>query len=493
MGRLLNSWRVALVQRCQSLWQFWDAFWFDPLEPRLLGLLRILTGLMLIYTHIVWGLKLEAFFGPAGYQDPILVQLQSAAETPGLSFWWYVSDAWRWPAHLLCLALLGMYTLGLATAVTKWTAFLITISYANRALNANFGLDQINGLLTLYLALGPCGAAFSIDRWWRDWRAGLGRGEVSPLAAPRASARLSIRLIQVHLCVLYFFAGISKLKGEAWWTGDAVWMALANKEYQSWDLTWLAWYPWVTYVLTPLTIVWEVTFPIAVWIRRLRPWVLLGGVMLHLGIGAFLGMWTFGLIMIVAYTSFLDPDWLFSWITSRRSVTAKTSETHLPQPIGSQPARQIPTRGGADGPRVLVLHGDIATGRLLADDLVRSGMVCTCASNVSQAEQVLARAGADIVLLIDPEGIQLSELLQLRQQLLAQSLGAPATLTVVPRGLPTELPATEQHRCLRGAPLFEELRRHLLQLGKQTEAGSSSLPESGGAAPPGDRQVVVSR
>jgi hypothetical protein len=79
------------------------------------------------------------------------------------------------------------------------------------------------------------------------------------------------RLIQVHMCVLYFFAGISKLKGAAWWTGDSIWMALASGEYQSYDLTWLAWYPWVSYVFTPATIVWEMTFPIAIW-SKARFW-----------------------------------------------------------------------------------------------------------------------------------------------------------------------------------------------------------------------------
>ena len=44
-----------------------------------------------------------------------------------------------------------------------------------------------------------------------------------------------------------------------------------------------------------------------VWSPRLRPLVLAGAVVLHVGIGACLGMWTFGLIMLVGCASFL-PD-----------------------------------------------------------------------------------------------------------------------------------------------------------------------------------------
>ena len=31
----------------------WNAFWFTPANPGLLGLIRIMTGLMLLYTHAV--------------------------------------------------------------------------------------------------------------------------------------------------------------------------------------------------------------------------------------------------------------------------------------------------------------------------------------------------------------------------------------------------------------------------------------------------------
>ena len=47
------------------------------------------------------------------------------------------------------------------------------------------------------------------------------------------------------MCVIYFFAGVSKLQGPSWWDGEAMWRAFANLEYQSLDMTWLAWHPWL--------------------------------------------------------------------------------------------------------------------------------------------------------------------------------------------------------------------------------------------------------
>ena len=271
-------------------------FWFAPSAPHALGIVRILMGGMALYSTAIWGLELEAFFTDGGFQPASLVNVRG-----GLSFWFLVPDGWVRPAHYACLLALALYTVGAGTAVTKWLAFAIVASYAQRVPMATFGLDQIATFLTLYLALAPCGAAFSID-------ARLRKSPDPPAPSPRN--RLATRLIQVHLCVLYTAAGLSKLKGEAWWDGSAIWKAAANLEYQTADLTWLA-RPWaepIGHLLTHVTVAWELSFWALVWRPRLRPYVLAIGTGMHLGIGAFLGMWTFGLVMTFAYVAFVPPE-----------------------------------------------------------------------------------------------------------------------------------------------------------------------------------------
>ena len=44
----------------------WDRFWFTPVSPSLLGILRILVGGMVLYTHAVWTLGLSTFFSDDG-------------------------------------------------------------------------------------------------------------------------------------------------------------------------------------------------------------------------------------------------------------------------------------------------------------------------------------------------------------------------------------------------------------------------------------------
>ena len=291
----------------------WHRFWFEPADPLLLGVLRLLTGWMLFYTLCVWTLDLEAFFGNTGLQP--LESVRRLHEPQFVfSFWIWMGDTYLWPMHIACLIVSGMFCLGFMTRVTSILSFLITISYSQRVPIANFGLDQILGMLCLYLSLAPSGAACSLDSLLRDWRQRRCRHGLPREVRKSAAVRMSMRLIQLHLCSIYFWAGHAKLKGPTWWTGDALWRVIANQEYQTLDLTWMAQVPWLPYLIAHLTIVWEVFFVVLVWSPRLRPLMLLAGVAMHLGIGAFLGMWTFGLIMIFAYLAFLDPDvWRARW------------------------------------------------------------------------------------------------------------------------------------------------------------------------------------
>jgi hypothetical protein len=120
-------------------------------------------------------------------------------------------------------------------------------------------------------------------------------------------ANVAVRLIQLHMCVVYLFAGLGKLLGQTWWAGTALWGAFANYEYQTWDMTWLGWHPLIVNLLTCTVLVWEISYCVLVWPRLLRPLVLALAVPLHLGIAVCMGMMTFGLVMLVGNLAFVSP------------------------------------------------------------------------------------------------------------------------------------------------------------------------------------------
>ena len=77
---------------------------------------------------------------------------------------------------------------------------------------------------------------------------------------PLIGATVAIRLLQVHMCIIYFFSGIGKAQGELWWNGLAMFMATANLEYQSVSATWLVHYRYLAFFLTHLIVFWELSY-----------------------------------------------------------------------------------------------------------------------------------------------------------------------------------------------------------------------------------------
>jgi hypothetical protein len=271
---------------------------------------------MLLYTHLIWSFDLNAFFGPNGWlpQD-LRLEVQHFSNDPdgpgpvpgtGRAIWTHFdsiqSTTLMWTVHIVALAVFFCLTIGLFSRTAAVIGYVLAVSYANRVTpGAHFGLDKINCMLAMYLMLGPCGARYSVDRLWR-----LRRG-ASVEVPPSWTANLAIRLIQLHMCIIYLFSALGKLLGPMWWTGDAVWYSVATLEYQTLDLTWLWHYPWLVHLLTHITIFFELSYCALIWPSLTRPWMLLTAVMIHGGIVVALGMPTFGLVMLIGNLAFVSP------------------------------------------------------------------------------------------------------------------------------------------------------------------------------------------
>jgi hypothetical protein len=228
--------------------------------------------------------------------------------------------------HIAALFVFFFLMVGFFSRIMAVLAYLIAVSYANRITpGVYFGLDRINCLLAMYLMLGPCGARYSLDRIWR-----LRRG--APAEAPQSTAaNLAIRLLQLHMCIIYLFSGLGKLQGQSWWSGDAMWISSAIPEYQYLlDMTWLVNYPRIVTILTHVTVFWELSYCALVWPRLTRPWVLLLAILVHAGIALSFGMPTFGLVMLIGNLAFVSPETVRSWV----------------DPIASRVGRMLGAGGG---------------------------------------------------------------------------------------------------------------------------------------------------
>ena len=308
---------AAIRNYITEIWELWDEFWFSPTSPATLSAIRFLAGAMLLYTHLVWSFDLDGFFGPNGWLPAQMMhEVHQAANDPDgpgpltsaprliwTHFDYIQTSKLLWMVHLTALLVFFLLMIGFFSRTMAVLGYLLAVSYANRVTpGASFGLDKINCMLALYLMIGPCGARYSLDRLWR-----LRRGAPSEVP-PSISANVAIRLIQLHMCIIYLFSGLGKLQGGMWWSGEAVWYSIANLEYQSIDMTWLVKYPWLLALMTHMTVFWELFYCVLIWPRLTRPWVLLMAVLVHGGIALAVGMPTFGLVMLIGNLAFVSSQ-----------------------------------------------------------------------------------------------------------------------------------------------------------------------------------------
>ncbi len=229
-----------------------------------------------------------------------------------------------------CIAGLCM-ALGFMTRMFSILAWFTTLMTAHRMTGMLFGLDQVTLMLAMYLCLSRSGSLWSLDSWlnqrfqdaykrhtWLRHCSGLLTLGCDSTISACWSNTFATRLIQLHLCVIYLFGGLGKLRGEMWWDGSAMWYSVASYEYQSLDMTWTGHFSVLSSIATHVTLFWEFSYCALIWPKWTRGWMLSVALLVHGGIALFMGMITFGLMMIVANAAFVSPSRIQSWIGRRR-------------------------------------------------------------------------------------------------------------------------------------------------------------------------------
>jgi hypothetical protein len=167
------------------------------------------------------------------------------------------------------------------------------------------------------LCLGPSGANFSIDALLRrrKQRSEL-RGADESSVVYSSGATVAIRLMQVHLTLIYAAMLISQLQGAAWWQGTAVWWLMARPDSRMVDLTGLSHmglaFEYLVNFLTHAIVLYELCFVLLIWNAVARPLLLVIGVGVWVGLALVSGWVSFNLLMLVATLAFLSPEGLRS-------------------------------------------------------------------------------------------------------------------------------------------------------------------------------------
>jgi hypothetical protein len=226
------------------------------------------------------------------------------------------SDVWLWTAYALLVLHAGLLLVGYRSRLQLVCLLIWLVSLQNRNPLVLNGQDALLRLIGVFLLSAPLGACWSFER---------SRASEEP-----APAYWPIRLLQLQIAVVMLSAGIWKLRGEDWTTGNALYyvtrlegfwgnLPLPRSLVQSRQLL---------RALTFGTLGLELSVPILIWTRRLRRASLVTALLFHAGLGYAMNLFLFAPIMMLGWCSFLErADFDDSARLLRRLLGSRTNQT----------------------------------------------------------------------------------------------------------------------------------------------------------------------
>jgi hypothetical protein len=214
---------------------------------------------------------------------------------------------------LMVLSLFGA-SIGCLTSLTTKSSALLFVFYEGLLRSfAHFNHDEMPAVyILIVLALSPCGDAFSCDSW---------RGKTRPRRSGFVYG-YPILLMRVLLAWSYFSSALIKFRvaGLSYLSPDnlptlAILHSLDNLHDTHFRLAF--WLPHVreyTPIFMALVVLWELSFPLAIFFRRARLVILAMGIFFHLGTIFFMNL--FFPYHLAMYLVFVD------WERVRRRVEA---------------------------------------------------------------------------------------------------------------------------------------------------------------------------
>jgi predicted DCC family thiol-disulfide oxidoreductase YuxK len=296
-------------ERFAALGELWAQIWFNDSSTSPLELARMGIGAALLLHYGLATPYLFDLWGDTGWMPR---ELAVTDDPWSLSLLFGLTSPWQLVAfHIFFLGCCAAFMVGWRTSWVKWVLLISQISYDHRNPMLFYGVDKILACLLLILCLAPIGRAMSLDRV-RAVRA-VKRNDLDATLPPYSSAWTGActRLMQIQMATLFFYSGISKLGGDDWWYGDAVWFVFTTDEhYNRVILDIFASQYWLVNVATYGTILIELAFPFLIWQRRTRPYLLALALFLHSQFALLMGLFYFSFVMMMGHMSFVRPEWL---------------------------------------------------------------------------------------------------------------------------------------------------------------------------------------
>lgn len=288
------------------------AWMFGYGSPVTLGLLRIAFGFLAFVNFLMIAVDFDAWFTERGYV-PWSMADRWLGDSVRLNLLAGVTDT-RTTAIFYGLVVLAalLTTLGLWTRVATIALAVGVVTLHHRNPIILHGGDTVLRLMVIYLAVAPSGAAVSLDRW-------IARRRGKAPDQPREVSLWPQRLFQIQMAIVYFTTVWIKWQGTNWRDGTAAWYPTQLREFDRFPTPafidqqpFIALYTWGTLAV-------ELALATLVFWKPARKWVLLSGILLHLGIEYRFNIPLFAFLMCSMYIAHYRGEEIVAWWERVRS------------------------------------------------------------------------------------------------------------------------------------------------------------------------------
>src|SRR6266536_5139577 len=213
-------------------WKGLIEFLFPPETDRWLSVLRIGLGLQVVVYTLFLRSDWHYLFAGTGkglvsrelgeaissFDSPLIPKLGwlvALGSHIGIGEEAMLSIAW---ACLLCMGLLLL--VGLFCRPAAIIAWFLHLCAAESGGLLAYGADNLMTMGLFYLMLSPLPDRYSLDQWLVN-------------REPEDPQLLGFwqRVLQLHLCIVYFIGGLAKCLGSGWWDGSNLWRALTRPPF----------------------------------------------------------------------------------------------------------------------------------------------------------------------------------------------------------------------------------------------------------------------
>jgi hypothetical protein len=208
--------------------------------------------------------------------------------TEGVVLW----TAWS------CLLCAGVFLLfGLFSRPAAVAAWFLHLCAVKSEQLLTYGMDNFTTIALFYLMLAPLPDQLALDA--RLW--GNRTSDPQSLGFWR-------RVLQLHLCFIYFFGGITKSLSLEWWNGTSIWRALTSPPYDLISPRILVSWQYLLPLFGIAICLLETSYPVFIWPKKTRTVWLVSIIVMHVAIGLTMGLYLFAFILIVLNAAGFAPS-----------------------------------------------------------------------------------------------------------------------------------------------------------------------------------------